>query len=293
MNLSVKNIGLLAIFLATIFLSTKSIFAKLLYLNEITPIIILMYRSIISLPFFLFPLLNADWENMGIKKVVIYGAIGSFIYLLSSIADFIGLLFISASLERAILFTFPIYVFLLSKENSKITIVQMGLIFSTVIGLIFMFNPIVIGNIKETLLGGGLVLLSAIFWAIFIIYSKYAVRMIGATVFTSAYMCISTIALVIIFMIFSRDIVTSFLFEDSVMVYLILLALMCSIIPSYLLSYGVKIISATQTAIISALGPISTLVLDVIVLNHNITINEIIGTIIVTLSVTYLTRSYK
>jgi len=51
--------------------------------------------------------------------------------------------------------------------------------------------------------------------------------------------------------------------------------------------------SATQTAIISALGPISTLVLDVIVLNHNITINEIIGTIIVTLSVTYLTRSYK
>ena len=39
MNLSVKNIGLLAIFLATIFLSTKSIFAKLLYLNEITPII--------------------------------------------------------------------------------------------------------------------------------------------------------------------------------------------------------------------------------------------------------------
>ena len=49
MNLSVKNIGLLAIFLATIFLSTKSIFAKLLYLNEITPIIILMYRSIITL----------------------------------------------------------------------------------------------------------------------------------------------------------------------------------------------------------------------------------------------------
>lgn len=52
MNLSVKNIGLLAIFLATIFLSTKSIFAKLLYLDEITPIMILMYRAIISLPFF-------------------------------------------------------------------------------------------------------------------------------------------------------------------------------------------------------------------------------------------------
>ncbi|SNV75015.1 DMT family transporter [Veillonella rodentium] len=293
MSSSVKNIGLLAIFLATIFLSTKSIFAKLLYLHEITPIMILMYRAIISLPFFLVPLLKVDWKNTGIKQVMIYGVIGSFIYLSSSIADFIGLLFISASLERAILFTFPIYVFLLSKESSKITIVQIGLIFSTVIGLMFMFNPIVIGNIRDTLVGGGLVLLSAIFWAIFIIYSKHAVQMIGATAFTSAYMCISTIALVLIFMIFSKDVTPSFLLEDSVMVYLVLLALMCSIIPSYLLSYGVKVISATQTAIISALGPISTLVLDVIVLNHNITINEIIGTIIVTLSVTYLTRLYK
>lgn len=293
MNLSVKNIGLLAIFLATIFLSTKSIFAKLLYLDEITPIMILMYRAIISLPFFLVPLLKVDWKNTGIKQVMIYGGIGSFIYLVSSIADFIGLLFISASLERAILFTFPIYVFLLSKESSKITIVQIGLIFSTVIGLMFMFNPVVIGNIRDTLVGGGLVLLSAIFWAIFIIYSKHAVQMIGVTAFTSAYMCISTIALVFIFMIFSKDITTSFWSKDSVMVYLVLLALMCSIFPSYLLSYGVKVISATKTAIISALGPISTLVLDVIVLNHDITINEIIGTIIVTLSVTYLTRLYK
>lgn len=293
MSSSAKNIGLLAIFVATIFLSTKSIFAKLLYLHEITPIMILMYRAIISLPFFLVPLLKVDWKNTGIKQVMIYGVIGSFIYLSSSIADFIGLLFISASLERAILFTFPIYVFLLSKESSKITIVQIGLIFSTVIGLMFMFNPTVIGNIRDTLVGGGLVLLSAIFWAIFIIYSKHAVQMIGATAFTSAYMCISTIALVLIFMVFLIDVTPSFWFEDSVMVYLVLLALMCSIIPSYLLSYGVKAISATQTAIISALGPISTLVLDVIVLNHNITINEIIGTIIVTLSVTCLTRLYR
>ena len=74
------------------------------------------------------------------------------------------------------------------------------------------------------------------------------------------------------------------------MVYLVFLAIFCSIIPSYLMSFGLKRINASLAAVISAMGPIVTLALDVVILNHNLALNEIIGAIIVTACVTCLTR---
>ena len=56
------------------------------------------------------------------------------------------------------------------------------------------------------------------------------------------------------------------------------------------MSFGLKKISASLAAVISAMGPIVTLGLDVAILNHHLGINEIIGAIIVTICVTWLTR---
>lgn len=50
-NLLMKNIGILVVFLATIFLSTKSIWAKLIYLDSLSPLSVLAYRALLSLPF--------------------------------------------------------------------------------------------------------------------------------------------------------------------------------------------------------------------------------------------------
>ena len=56
-------------------------------------------------------MIRFDWNSVNKSKVFKYSFFGAILYLSSSIADFIGLLYISASLERAVLFTFPIYVF--------------------------------------------------------------------------------------------------------------------------------------------------------------------------------------
>ena len=56
------------------------------------------------------------------------------------------------------------------------------------------------------------------------------------------------------------------------------------------MSFGLKRINASLAAVISAMGPIVTLALDVVILNHNLVLNEIIGAIIVTACVTCLTR---
>ena len=285
-----KNIGILVVFLATVFLSTKSIWAKLIYLDSLSPLNVLVCRAVLSLPFFLIPMIRFDWNSVNKSKVFKYSFFGAILYLSSSIADFIGLLYISASLERAVLFTFPIYVFLLSSDLSRITFSKVVLIVSTVLGLAIMFNPTVDNHLIDTLIGISLVLLSAIFWALFIIYSKRAVSNISPTIFTSTYMCITTVLLLFSFIIDSKNFTTFLTLQTHTMIYLVFLAIFCSIIPSYLMSFGLKRINASLAAVISAMGPIVTLGLDVVILNHNLALNEIIGAIIVTACVTCLTR---
>ena len=285
-----KNIGILVVFLATVFLSTKSIWAKLIYLDSLSPLNVLVCRAVLSLPFFLIPMIRFDWNSVNKSKIFKYSFFGAILYLSSSIADFIGLLYISASLERAVLFTFPIYVFLLSSDLSRITFSKVVLIVSTVLGLAIMFNPTVDNHLIDTLIGILLVLLSAIFWALFIIYSKRAVSNISPTIFTSTYMCITTVLLLLGFIIDSKNFTTFSTLQTHTMIYLVFLAIFCSIIPSYLMSFGLKRINASLAAVISAMGPIVTLGLDVVILNHNLSLNEIIGAIIVTACVTCLTR---
>jgi len=285
-----KNIGILVVFLATVFLSTKSIWAKLIYLDSLSPLNVLVCRAVLSLPFFLIPMIRFDWNSVNKSKVFKYSFFGAILYLSSSIADFIGLLYISASLERAVLFTFPIYVFLLSSDLSRITFSKVVLIVSTVLGLAIMFNPTVDNHLIDTLIGISLVLLSAVFWALFIIYSKRTVSNISPTIFTSTYMCITTVLLLFGFIIDSKNFTTFLTLQTHTMIYLVFLAIFCSIIPSYLMSFGLKKINASLAAVISAMGPIVTLGLDVVILNHNLALNEIIGAIIVTACVTCLTR---
>ena len=285
-----KNIGILVVFLATVFLSTKSIWAKLIYLDSLSPLNVLVCRAVLSLPFFLIPMIRFDWNSVNKSKVFKYSFLGAILYVSSSITDFIGLLYISASLERAVLFTFPIYVFLLSSDLSRITFSKVILIVSTVLGLAIMFNPTVDNHLIDTLIGISLVLLSAVFWALFIIYSKRAVSNISPTIFTSTYMCITTVLLLFGFIIDSKNFTTFLTLQTHTMIYLVFLAIFCSIIPSYLMSFGLKRINASLAAVISAMGPIVTLGLDVVILNHNLALNEIIGAIIVTACVTCLTR---
>lgn len=285
-----KNIGILVVFLATVFLSTKSIWAKLIYLDSLSPLNVLVCRAVLSLPFFLIPIIRFDWNSVNKSKVFKYSFLGAILYVSSSITDFIGLLYISASLERAVLFTFPIYVFLLSSDLSRITFSKVVLIVSTVLGLAIMFNPTVDNHLTDTLIGISLVFLSAIFWALFIIYSKRAVSNISSTIFTSTYMCITTVLLLLGFIIDSKNFTTFSTLQTHTMIYLVFLAIFCSIIPSYLMSFGLKRINASLAAVISAMGPIVTLALDVVILNHNLALNEIIGAIIVTACVTCLTR---
>ena len=239
-NLLMKDIGIFVVFIATVFLSTKSIWAKLIYLDSLSPLSVLAYRALLSLPFFILPMIHFNWQSVNKKQVFYYSFVGAVLYLISSMADFMGLLYIPASLERAVLFTFPIYVFLLSSDLSRITISKIVLIILTVLGLGIMFNPTVDSHFTNTLIGVLLVLVSAIFWALFMIYSKRVVLSISPTIFTSTYMCITTVFLLLGIILTSDSFLDLATIQPHTILYLVFLAVFCSIIPSYLMSFGLK-----------------------------------------------------
>ena len=120
MKLLMKNTGILVVFLATVFLSTKSIWAKLIYLDSLSPLSVLACRAVLSLPFFILPMFRFDWQCVNKKQVLKYSFVGAVLYLISSMTDFIGLLYISASLERAVVFTFPIYVLYIPSQTRQV-----------------------------------------------------------------------------------------------------------------------------------------------------------------------------
>ena len=86
-KLLMKNTGILVVFLATVFLSTKSIWAKLIYLDSLSPLSVLACRAVLSLPFFILPMFRFDWQCVNKKQVLkdinfefekgkIYGIVG-------------------------------------------------------------------------------------------------------------------------------------------------------------------------------------------------------------------------
>ena len=67
-----KNIGIIVVFLATVFLSTKSIWAKLIYLDSLSPLSVLACRAVLSLPFFILPMIHFNWQSVNKKQVFKY-----------------------------------------------------------------------------------------------------------------------------------------------------------------------------------------------------------------------------
>lgn len=288
-----KKVGIICTFIATFCFSLKSIFAKVAYVGHMSPIIVLAWRSILALPLFLIPfirLLYKKHDKDSIHNILFYGVLGGLLYLSSSLCDFIGLTYINASIERAVLFTFPIFVFFFSWRR-EYKFPKKAFLFAIIsqVGLIIMLAPSINKpNWSNIISGVGFVFLSAILWASFIVFSKKAVTKIGTALFTSSYMCITCFTFVIIALLFKSSEFGIWNNSFNEIWPIIALAIVCTIIPSYMTSYGIEKIGDQMTAIISGSGPIITLWVDQLVFHHALHLNEIIGSIIVAISITYI-----
>ena len=292
------NQGFLWAVLGTILFSTKAIWIKLCFkTTNIDASSLLMLRMLFSLPFYIV----AMWyffKNQQLKKVKASTYIGACLigllgYYMSSLFDFIGLQYVSASIERIILFIYPTLAVLLNLMIFKVAITTRQWIAILItyfgIGLAYWGELNQIPDTKTFFFGTWMILLCAITFALYLVGSGKIIPKIGAPQFTSLSMLAATVGIFIHYWVTHSQNVAAIIdlpiLNSTSIYYVIALAIIATVIPSFLMSGGMKRIGSNDLAIITSIGPVSTLFQARWVLNEAFSWEQILGTVFVLVGV--------
>lgn len=294
---SPRAIGFFLAIFGTALFSIKSIFIKLAYAEGLDTDSVLMLRMAIALPVYLLMMVWLLGVNKSVPllsgkllKITFLGFIG---YYLSSWLDLKGLEMISAQLERLTLFTYPIMVALLGALFFKTPLTR-KIILALVItygGLLVTFYQELEFSGTNTSLGTLLVFLAALSFSFYVLFGKKLIHQVGSLWFTSLAMAISS-AFVLVHYLLLNDI-SNLDVSAMAWLWLFLLAIVSTVIPSFMISEAIAKIGPAQTGIIGTLGPLVTIVLAVWILNEPFTIWHAFGLILVIGGVTILTHQPK
>ena len=292
------NQGFLWAVLGTILFSTKAILIKLCFkTSNIDASSLLMLRMLFSLPFYA----AAMWyyfANQQLKKVkpstyFAAGLIGLLGYYMSSLFDFIGLQYVSASIERIILFIYPTLAVLLNLLIFKVAITKrqwLAILITYIgIGLAYWGELNQIPDTKMFFFGTWMILLCAVTFAFYLVWSGKIIPKIGAPQFTSLSMLAASVGIFTHYYITNQQDIASIvdmpILQSSSVWYVIALAIIATVIPSFLMSGGMKRIGSNDLAIITSIGPVSTLFQARWVLNEAFSWEQLLGTVFVVLGV--------
>lgn len=280
--------GFIITFLGAVLFSTKAIIVKRAFADLAVPALTLLsMRMLFSLPFYLV----AAAVNSGKKTNTVFTKrewlyvclIGLTGYYVSSLLDFMGLQYVSAGIERLILFLYPTFAVLINAYWFKQQITK-----SQKIALLLAYTGIAIAYFAEFkldeanpnfLYGSFLIFICAVTYSLYLVGSGRLIPKVGASKFTAYTMLASTVGVLLHFVIASdyRDVEWS----QTFIAYGFLLAIVATVIPSFLLSYGMKKIGSNNTAIMTSIGPVSTILQAHWFLGEKIFTEQIIGTMFV------------
>ena len=283
--------GFLFAIAGTMLFSLKSIFIKLAFIEGIDTTTLMFLRMSIAFPFYIIVLLYAlktrpaKASKLNKQNIALIVSLGFLGYYLASYLDFESLQHISAQLERLVLFTYPIIVAILSWIffREKITIkVFISMILSYAgIGFLF-FNEAAAGN--ENLLEGTILVgLAAFFFSIYVVFSKALISKLGSLIFTSIAMSSALIFILVQFAA-TREI-SDLDVSPKIWLLSFLLAIFCTLIPSFLTAEAINRIGATRMSITGSIGPVFTIFIAVIFLGEDFGWEHIVGLFLVLIGV--------
>ncbi len=292
-GLSLQTKGATLVFLGAIFFSSKAIFIKLAYQHEVKAVDLLALRMLFSLPFFLWiaygqrsskttKLSSKDWAS-----IFGLGVVG---YYLASLFDFVGLQYITASLERLVLFAYPTIVLLVSVIFFKKPVypAQVGAIVLTYLGIVLAFwGDFQLSPSAELIWGSLWVFASAVAYALYLVGSGQMIPRLGALRFNALAMTGASIGVLTHAWIANG--LDLFHFSAEVYVYSMGMALIATVLASFFVAAGIGKLGASNASIISSVGPISTIVLANIFLGEVITLHQVLGTGLVMAGVLMIT----
>ena len=297
---TISLIGFLIAFIGAVLFSTKAIIVKKAFAEvHVDALTLLTIRMVFSLPFYLVAAFFITTNKSNIKLtgkewlyIIILGLFG---YYLSSLFDFIGLQYISAGLERLILFLYPSFAVLINAFffKQEIKRIQVWALVITYIGIgIAYFGELQIDTGNPNFYWGSfLIFLCSITYASYIAGSGYVIPKVGASKFTAYALLTSTAGVLLHYLL--RGEYNMLQESKDLWWYGVTLALVATVVPTFMLSFALKKIGANNVAIISSVGPVSTIVQAHFVLGEHIFTEQIIGTVLVLVGVLLLSIKPK
>lgn len=306
--LSRDHYGFLFAILGTFLFALKSILIKLAFASGGTAVQLLWLRMLLAAPFYIGMLLylrksrqqpdtmDGEHSAAGITssapaRILAAFALGFLGYYLASLLDMQGLRFISAQLERLTLFTYPILIAFLAAAflGERLTMPILLAIVLCYAGIWSMYAQEK-SALQGSQVGWGvmLVLGSALSYSLYVVLAKPQINRMGSRKFTCWAMLGSTFFVTLHFLGTERliDAVSM----PQLWLYGLLLAFVCTVLPSFLINESIARIGATKTSIVGAIGPVITMLLAIIVLDEPTSAIHFIGMALVILGVGLVSR---
>ena len=273
--------------------SGKAIIVKLAYRHGVDAVTLIMFRMLFALP-----LLGALawWAGRGKPPLTRRDALailglGFSGYYLASFLDFAGLAYVTASFERLVLYLNPTIVLLLGwvlfgRRASPKQLTAMAVSYSGVL-LVFGHELQIAG--PDVVLGAALVFGSALSYAVYLVYSGEEVKRLGSMRLTGLATSVACVLCIVQFLVL-RPLSAATEVAPQVIWLSVLNATLCTFAPVLMVMMAIERIGSTLTAQTGMLGPMSTILMGVLLLGEPFTVWVAAGTALVLLGVWLLAR---
>lgn len=283
-------VGTLLVFFSAFCFALKGIFIKLAYQYHIDTISLLALRMGFALPIFVFFAIRFSSKSQNVKfsrtEWIWVAALGITGYYFSSFFNFEAFNYISASLERILLFIYPTFVLIINalfrkKPITRLQLLALGLTYTGI--LIAFLQNVEAGQQKNLLLGAFWVILSGFIFALYLVGGDKIIPQVGPQKFTVYAMISATIPTLIHCFWVNRFQIWHYPVE----VYWIgiTMAIVVTVLPTFALAEGIKRIGSSNASIIASIGPIFTIFLATYILDEYISLHQVFGTLLVLLGV--------
>jgi drug/metabolite transporter (DMT)-like permease len=279
--------------LAAFGFSLKAIFIKLAYPYGVDAITLLALRMLFALPLFLWvglarqragaALSGGDWG-----RLVVLGCLG---YYGASLLDFWGLQYISAGLERLILFTYPTLTILIGvlfqgkpfswREGAALALCYTGIGFAFV-------HDLGLADARDVWIGGSLVFASSVAYAIYLAGSAPMIARLGALRFSALAMLVSTAATLIHFAAVQPW--SAFIQPLPVYGWSLAMAALATVVPVFALAAAIRQLGAGRTSLYGMVGPLLTIGFGWWLLDEAISPAQLAGAALVVLGIVLVSR---
>jgi drug/metabolite transporter (DMT)-like permease len=298
---SAYSLGVWLAVLAAAGFSFKAILIKLAYAlpqaAPVDPVTLLALRMVFALPAFVWVGLRESRQAPALTlrqwiAVVVLGLLG---YYGASILDFIGLRYISAGLERLILFTYPTMTLLIGalwfgkrisrREIGALTLCYLGIAFA------FLHDLDMSGERTAVWIGGAFVFGSSLCYAFYLSGSGPMISRLGSARFTALAMLVSTAAIFCHFAV--AEPLQALLQPWPIYAMAVAMALFSTVIPAFAQAAAIRRIGSGPAALIGTVGPLLTIVFGWWILGEAMSLAQVIGAALVVAGVMLVGRGGK